>query len=208
MKIDTKLISNIKDNSKYKNESMSDNNPLEKEFYTSLKNFEKDIVSKSSYEAALWIESNEKYLSSIGKHNIIKYKPGDIVSVDLGCNNYYSEFSYIHPAVIIKDSFNKVFIVPCTSQIYKDNNRFYHSKALIGKQCDGFIKNSMLLLNEAKFIDKNRIISKLGCVTHDFYNKLYNKLFTELFESKNYELEIIKEKLKKYDYLNKTVDIA
>lgn len=59
-----------------------------------------------------------------------------------------------------------------------------------------------------KFIDKNRIVSKVGCVTHDFYNKLYNNLFIELFESKNYELEVIKEKLKKSKYLNKTVDIS
>ena len=106
MNIDTKLISNIKSNPESKSQSMSDNQLLEKEFYTSLKNFEKDMINKSSYETALWIESNEKYLSSVGKNNIIKYKPGDIVIVDLGCNNYFSEFSYIHPAVIIKDSFN------------------------------------------------------------------------------------------------------
>ena len=208
MNIDSKLISNIKNSPEYKNQSISDNHTLEKEFYTSLKNFEKDMIDRSSYEAALWIESNEKYLASNGKSNKIKYKPGDIVIVDLGCNNYYFEFSYIHPAVVIKDSFNKIFIVPCTSQIKKDNIRFNHFKTIIARQTDGFVKSSMLLLDEAKFIDKNRIISKVGCVTHDFYNKLYNKLFIELFESKNYELEIIKEKMKKYDYLNKTVDIT
>ena len=34
---------------------------------------------------------------------------------DLGWNNYDREFAYIHPAVVIKETATKIFIVPCSS---------------------------------------------------------------------------------------------
>lgn len=191
MNIDQNLINHVKNNeNKYKNEKMNNNMLLEKEFYTSFKNYEKHLIKKTSYETALWIESNEKHLTSIGKSNSTKYKSGQIVLIDLGWNNYDNEFAYIHPAVIVKNTYDRVFIVPCTSRkARKDKNGNVFPEYIIGTVNDGFEKESVLMLNEARFVDKNGIISKIGLVTNDFYDKIYNKLFNQLFESKYYEIE-------------------
>lgn len=44
------------------------------------------------------------------------------------------------------------------------------------------------MLYEAKYIDKNRVISKLGKTSPEFFNKIYNKLFEQLFEPIHYKL--------------------
>lgn len=44
-------------------------------------------------------------------------------------------------------------------------------------------------LNEARFIDKTRILGDLGTVTDDFYAIIYDRLFELLFESKAYSLD-------------------
>lgn len=80
------------------------NEELKKEFFTSLKNYEVRLTEKSAYEIALWIESNEKHLSTMQQNNFSKYRLGEIILVDLGWNNYHGEFAYIHPAIVIKET--------------------------------------------------------------------------------------------------------
>ena len=211
MEIDRKIIEKIKNNTKYKNELLNNNEKLEKEFFTSLKKYEKTLINNSSYETALWIESNEKNISSIGKNNNIKYKEGEIVLIDLGRNNYDNEFSYTHPAIIMKNTFNKIFIVPCTSQHpRKDSNGNIFPENMIGTEKDGFEKKSVLLLYDTKFVDKNRVISKIGKVTKDFYNRLNNQLFIELFKNKHNEIKKLENTIKQYENnkekAKKTVD--
>ena len=48
------------------------------------------------------------------------------------------------------------------------------------------------MLYEAKYIDKNRVISKLGKTSKQFFNKIYNKLFEQLFEPIHYKMQKIK----------------
>lgn len=184
---------------------MGENILLEKEFFTSYKNYEKELINRTSYETALWIESNEKHLSVIGKTNSIKYKNGDIVLIDLGSNNYDKEFAYIHPAIIIKNTYDRIFIVPCTSRKPRtDKNGKLFKENLLGKVKDGFSKDSVIMLYDAKFVDKNRIVSKIGHVTNSFFDILYNKLFSELFESKEYEIKKLKEKI---DNMNTSINV-
>lgn len=102
---------------------------LKKEFFTSLKNYEFKLTEQSAYEIALWIESNEKHLSASQKNNFTKYSLGEILLVDLGWNNYDREFAYIHPAIVIKETATKIFIVPCSSGTpRKDKKREYLSR--------------------------------------------------------------------------------
>lgn len=72
MDINKSIIKNIKRNDgKYKAEKLVSNTYLQKEFYTSYKNYEKDLEKRSSYEIALWIDSNEKHLAALKKKALL-----------------------------------------------------------------------------------------------------------------------------------------
>ena len=116
MNINKNIINLIKRNdNKFKNIKFMQDEQLKKEFFTSLKNYEFKLTEQSAYEIALWIESNEKHLSASQQNNFTKYNLGDILLVDLGWNNYDREFAYIHPAIVIKETATKIFIIPCSS---------------------------------------------------------------------------------------------
>lgn len=195
MKINFEVIKNIKRNQQqYKGINLESDKILKKEFFTSFKKYEEKLKKEDVYTAALWIDSNEKQLNSVRKNNVIDYQIGEILLVDLGWNNYDREFAYIHPAVVIKSTFEKIFIIPCTSgEPRRDKLGNVYPEFMVGKNEDGFAKASVLMLYEAKYIDKNRVISKLGKVTNEFYDIVYNKLFEQLFESKYYEIKKLKE---------------
>lgn len=191
MKIDTNTINLIKRNeAKFKNIPFMQDEKLKKEFYTSLKNYEFKLTESSAYEIALWISSNEKHLSSLDQNNFTKYNLGEILLVDLGWNNYDREFAYIHPAIVIKETATKIFIVPCSSSTpRKDKNGRIYPEFEVGTIADGFQKNTVVMLYEAKYIDKNRVISRLGKTSSNFFNKIYNKLFEQIFEPIHYKMK-------------------
>ncbi len=191
MKINTNIINLIKRNeSKFKNISFMQDEKLKKEFFTSLKNYEYKLTESSAYEIALWIESNEKHLSALNQNNFTNYKLGEILLVDLGWNNYDREFAYIHPAIVIKETATKIFIVPCSSSTpRKDKNGNIYPEFEVGTKLDGFQKDTVVMLYEAKYIDKNRVISRLGKTSSKFFNKLYNKLFEQIFEPIHYKMK-------------------
>ena len=191
MNINKNVINLIKRNdSKFKNIKFMEDDKLKKEFFTSLKKYEFKLTEESAYEIALWVESNEKRLSASNQNNFTKYNLGEILLVDLGCNSYDREFAYIHPAIVIKETATKIFIVPCSSGIpRKDINGNIYPEFEIGTPNDGFQKNTIVMLYEAKYIDKNRVISKLGKTSDKFFDKIYNKLFEQLFEPINYKLK-------------------
>lgn len=196
MDINKNIISFVKRNdSKFKNIEFIDDEKLKKEFFTSLKNYEFKLTKQSAYEIALWIESNEKHLSASQQDNFTRYNLGEILLVDLGWNNYNREFAYIHPVVVIKETSTKIFIVPCSSgKPRKDKNGNIYPEFEIGTPADGFQKNTVVMLYEAKYIDKNRVISKLGKTSNAFFNKIYNKLFEQIFEPIYYKMQKSQEK--------------
>ena len=191
MNINKDVINHIKRNdSKFKNIKFIQDEKLKKEFFTSLKKYEFKLTEESAYEIALWIESNEKHLSASKQNNFTKYNLGEILLIDLGWNNYDREFSYIHPAIVIKETATKIFIVPCSSgTARKDKNGNIYPEFEIGGKDDGFQKNTVVMLYEAKYIDKNRVISRLGKTSNSFFNKVYNKLFEQLFEPIHYKIK-------------------
>ncbi len=191
MDINKNIINLIKRNDvKFKNIKFMQDEKLKKEFFTSLKNYEFKLTEQSAYEIALWIESNEKHLSASQQNNFTKYNLGEILLVDLGWNNYDREFAYIHPAIVIKETYTKIFIVPCSSGTpRKDKKGNIYPEFEIGTPNDGFQRNTIVMLYEAKYIDKNRVISKLGKTSNQFFDKIYNKLFEQIFEPIHYKME-------------------
>ena len=159
---------------------------------TKFKNIKLMLTEQSAYEIALWIESNEKHLSALQRNNLIKYSLGEILLVDLGWNNYDREFAYIHPAIGIKETTTKIFIVPCSSgNPRKDKKGNIYPEFEVGTINDGFQKNTVVMLYEAKYIDKNRVISRLGKTSSQFFDKVYNKLFEQIFEPIYYKIQKI-----------------
>lgn len=196
MKINKSIINIIKRNDeKFKNISFMQDEKLKKEFFTSLKNYEFKLTEQSAYEIALWIESNEKHLSASQQNNFTKYNLGEFLLVDLGWNNYDREFAYIHPAIVIKETPTKIFIVPCSSGApRKDRNGNTYPEFEVGTTADGFQRNTVVMLYEAKYIDKNRVISRLGKTSNQFFDKIYNKSFEQIFEPIHYKLKKLEEK--------------
>lgn len=193
MIIDQNIINTIKNDAKFKSQKFMQDEQLKKEFFTSLRNYEFKLTEQSAYEIALWIESNEKHLSSLQQNNFTKYSLGEILLVDLGCNNYDREFAYIHPAIVIKETAMKIFIVPCSSgNPRRDKNGNVYPEYEVGTIDDGFERNPVVMLYEAKYIDKNRVISKLGKTSSQFFNKIYNKLFEQIFEPIHYKMQKLK----------------
>ncbi len=195
MKIDRNIIKLIRRNpDKFKRIKLKQDEKLQKEFFTSLKNYEFKLTKESAYDIALWIDSNEKQLTSINQNNLTTYKIGDILFVDLGWDNYDREFAYMHPAIVIKETTTKIFIVPCTSsKPRKDKNGNIYPEFEIATTSDGFQKDTTVMLYEARYIDKNRVVSKIGKVSNDFFNKIYIKLFEQLFEPISYKLKKLEE---------------
>lgn len=169
---------------------------LSKELLVSLHNrFNHFNSSCKVYESCLWIESNENLLIQKGKVNITKYYPKQIIFADLGIDTFGHEFSYEHPCIVIYNQYDRVFVVPCTSQpARRDKNGNLYNDQLEGLISDGFVKTTTILIKEAKFIDKTRVKNVLGNINNSLYDNLFNTLFNMLFESKQYQIKKLIEK--------------
>lgn len=99
------------------------------------------------------------------------YGVGKIVQMEWG-TNFSPELSYKHPAVIIEEWKNTVFVIPSTSTSSKvacafhpiDNpsGKWYYRKVGVA---EGFAHDCALILNNAKIMSKARILSVSGCIT-------------------------------------------
>lgn len=177
--------------------------------YTKTNTLEEVTTKFDKYQLALWIKSNELYLERRINQISTQYRPRDIVLVDLGFN-VSGELSYEHPCVIIKSNYDKVFVVPCSSsklkRIYNKNGEMY-PEYLKGTHADGFTYSTALLIDNAKWISKSRIIKKYQRrITPEFFDTLYNKVFGYAFEAKKYQIdkqqvviEDLKDKLQKLE---------
>lgn len=123
--------------------------------------------------------------SHLSKSQIIKYiKSGSIVYCDFG-DAYLHESAFLHMGLVLTLYREKAFIIPMTSKLnlvdkyrkigYKDH--LYY----IGKIA-GLSKESVLFLNDAKFINSARIIDVKGYMdvnSHDYQKikSFYQSLF-------------------------------
>jgi len=98
----------------------------------------------------------------------VRVRPGDICFIDFGCA-YRNEAGYQHFGIILSIVHSKAFVIPMTSnpstfsQAYEENINPNGKRHLmrIGKQ-KGMYKESVLFLNDCKFINTSRIIEVKG----------------------------------------------
>jgi mRNA-degrading endonuclease toxin of MazEF toxin-antitoxin module len=160
----------------------------------------KDCFKK--YELALWIKSNEFYIKRKGTFHSNQYYSRDIIWVDLG-SNIGNELSYEHPCIVIKNDYEKVFVVPCSSSKLKN---IYNKKGdlfpeyMLGDVTDGFTSQTTIILNNAKWISKSRILKKHNKqMSKVLFDKMYEKVFGMIFESRQYTITKLNERIKELE---------
>lgn len=195
--VDYALISTIILNKNLKHEKCTLCPDLIKQYQGSNSNLSNFIInSLSQYELAKYIKSNENYIKIKDKRVSFHYKPKDMVYADLG-SNVTGEYSYERLCVVIKSGNEKIFIVPCsTSKNAHDKQGNLYPDYLIGKTADGFPQDSVILLKDARWISKARVLKKSpNKIAPEVFSDIYNKLFAGIFTNKYDELELKKKEI-------------
>lgn len=192
-KIDFSLLNLIKSDKKNKNIKSKENHKAMLQFFYSQNNIFKFISTDFSvYELTLWIKSKANYINKKTTKNTTNYFPKNILFVDLG-ENLGSELSYEHVCVVLKAEYEKLFVIPCSSsRVARATNPktgTLFPEYLIGTTADGFTKETALLLNDAKWISKNRVISNTGYnISNSLFSAIYESVFSLLFPSKSNQI--------------------
>ena len=108
----------------------------------------------------------------------MEYKRGEIYFADLGTDNIGSEQSGTRPVLIIQNDIGNRFaptvIVACiTSKIYKNQ---IPTHVLLNQETYRLQSASLILTEQLKTIDKNRLLSKIGTLTYPDMARVNNAL--------------------------------
>lgn len=149
----------------------------------------------TKFELLLWIESNEVYIKRKRTYFKNTYSLRDIILIDLG-QNPGNELSYEHFAIVLKNAYDKMFVVPCSSskikRAYNPKTGTLYDEYLVGDVADGFSKKTVIMTRDAKWISKSRVLKKTGTVSKQLFDLLYDQIFFDLFEPRHYLLGVIK----------------
>ena len=115
----------------------------------------------------------KKILIGNGKKNKVGIKRGDVVLVNFEPVKG-SEQGGVRPSLIIQnDIFNNysptTIVAPITSKSFKKE---YPTNVILKKEDSNLNKDSTVLLNQIKTIDKQRIIKKLGFLDNFMMNRI------------------------------------
>lgn len=150
----------------------------------------------TKFELLLWIESNEIYIKRKKTYFYNTYNLRDIVLIDLG-QNVGNELSYEHFAIVLKNSYDKMFVVPCSSskikKAYNPKTGTLYDEYLVGDVADGFSKKTVIMTRDAKWISKSRVLKRTGTISKPLFDQLYDKIFIDLFEPRHHLLGVIKQ---------------
>lgn len=118
-----------------------------------------DEVGKwNVYKMGQWTKHINKWSSTMERTYTTKYSRGNILMVDFGSFNYGFEFSYEHPAVVLVERKQHLLVVPGSTKKY--NSPF--PEYIDASPSDGFARNTGLLLEQMRWIHKNRVVTNTG----------------------------------------------
>ena len=97
---------------------------------------------------------------------------GDVVLVDYGFACYDREVRYIHPGIVIAIKGTKMLVVPTKTGVttYDDT-----SQQIVGDR-DGILHLSTAFINDAKWLNINRVLSVKGEVCEATLKAIKTKL--------------------------------
>lgn len=160
------------------------------------------------HELSQWLLSLDTYFSRKSKSLSFKVPQRAEVIVDFGFA-YGNELAYLHHAIVLKMSNDKVFVVPTSSSKdpYKKKlnpttsnweysldhtgNKIVSPSYYIGMMTDGFTKDNItVLLDDARWISRNRITQTTNnSVEPAFFDKLKKLVLERALPSIAQELE-------------------
>ncbi len=166
-----------------------------------MENYIKGIKNLSAYDAASlilsdsnWMRHNSRsdFLDENGKKIVIN--PGSIYYIDFG-NTFSDELAYFHHGLCIGKKDGKILIVPMTSgnkyfsnSYHPINNPAASKKYRQALASEGFGKDCVLKLNDAKFISPGRIDKETGLINENILKQIQEQLFSIQFPKLYQEL--------------------
>lgn len=138
-----------------KTDLVKDAEPVFNELKLSFVNYF-DIVSDwAVYNSCHWSLNVDRWKSNLSHINTTTYFRGDILFVDFGAQNFGHEPSYNHACIVLKNKYDTILVVPCSTKQYGTG----HSGIIDATPIDGFLKNTGVQSESIRWISKNRVIS-------------------------------------------------
>ena len=170
-------------------------------------NYLKAMKQLNAYDTSSIIKSDSSWLQ---KHSFDEFKvrgskvtidPGRICCIDYG-KTYKGEISYFHYGLCVSRKEEKLLIIPMTSaNDWRDT--CYHpvkkpsatKKYRQGLRSEGFSKDCVLLMNDAKFISAGRIDRQDVEINPDTLKEIQQQLFAVCFPNINTKFKTVTDKL-------------
>ncbi len=172
------LISNLIDATQENSSPYFDENIIE-ETMIELQNH---ISKLSVRDAAKILLSTQNYIqrSALKIHETFEVNCGDVCYIDFG-QAYLNESGFQHFGLVISKLNGKVFVVPMTSNPYTYSQAYDRFENPSGRkhlmrfgQRNGLNRESVLFINDCKFINPTRIIEIVGHL--DLEDELFLKI--------------------------------
>lgn len=157
-------------------------------------NYKHIIQEKSSSEALQLMTSTHNYIerSQWVCHPDLFIQAGDLCFIDYG-NAYRLEAGYQHLGFVFSVYKGKIFVIPMSSNqsaylgaYDKLDNPTGKKHLLRFKKSCGLKKNSILFLNDSKYLSPTRVIEIIGhlSITDPLYKLIQLRLFETLFKGR------------------------
>ena len=154
--------------------------------------FQNHISKLNSKEAAKILLSTQNYIqrSMLKIHETFEVNVGDVCYIDFG-QAYLNESGFQHFGIVISKLNGKVFVVPMTSNPYTYAQAYDRIENPTGRkhlmrfgQRNGLNRESVLFINDCKFINPTRIIEIVGHldINEPFFVKIQKRVGFCLFK--------------------------
>ena len=154
--------------------------------------FQNHISKLNSKEAAKILLSTQNYIqrSMLKIHETFEVNVGDVCYIDFG-QAYLNESGFQHFGIVISKLNGKVFVVPMTSNPYTYAQAYDRIENPTGRkhlmrfgQRNGLNRESVLFINDCKFINPTRIIEVVGHldINEPFFIKIQKRVGFCLFK--------------------------
>lgn len=177
-----------------------------------MENYIKGIKNLSAFDAssiilsdANWIRNNRRTEFLDEKGNKITIKVGTVYYIDFG-NTFSDELAYFHHGLCVGKKEGKILIVPMTSgakyfpnSYHPINNPHANRKYRQALASEGFEKDCVLKLNDAKFISPGRLDKETVTIDTDILKQIQKQLFNIQFPELYQKFCNNEKKIEKYE---------
>lgn len=152
------------------------------------------------YELSQWVISFNNYLKRKSGNFYKNFKQGDEIVVDFGFA-YGDELAYKHHCIVLAQKKSKIFILPLSSNTSKllDDKGKQQPEFCVAGVNEGFTKDVLILLNDARWISTNRVLTNaINQIEKDYLNELKLMLLQRGFGDLYNHLQHLESQKKKF----------